>query len=302
MNKSSITGTLKILICGVFHMDTFSDLDKISIQRERDKKELLNKKINIEEKMDKLNGWNNDFNFRLWMKGDEKYSREKYFEQLLNEEEIDEEDLHDEGSEVSAWLICIRPSYIGPAYNLNKYIDSFVQDVFWTDIKYEIDEDSWKSSSLRETEILVEFQNCLVSIKMGLDRMIKLFSLYYKGFSPSTTFGHIDITEEGIEKGKNFMAYVMSNKDKDEFFAFIYKEYNEWINKCVKPRDAIIHYQDFYSIYTFDAETGAEYPNHFNQKKDESIEASISRIEEYVNRYYVFYEKILKLLIKKEKK
>lgn len=285
-------------------MDTSFDLDKISDQRECDKKELLNKKINIEEKMDKLNVWNNDFNFRFWMKGDGEYSREKYLEQLLNEEEIDEEKekSFNEGSEVSAWLISIRPSYIGPAYNLNKYIDAFVQDVFWDDIKYEIDEDSWISSSLRETEILVELQNCLVSIKMGLDRMVKLFSLYYKGFSASSTFGRIDIADSGIEKGKNFMAYVVSNKDKDEIFAFIYKEYNEWINKCVKPRDAIIHYQDFCSIYTFDTETGSGYPNHFTRKKNEPIEASISCIEEYVNRYYIFYEEILKVLIKKEKK
>lgn len=289
-------------------MGNFFDLDKISVQREYDKKELLKRKINIEEKMDKLNGWNNDFNFRLWMKGDGEYRREEYFEQLLNKEEIDGDEINEEegllydGSEVSTWLISIRPSYIGPAYNLNKYIDAFVQDVFWDEIKYEIDEDSWISSSLRETEILVELQNCLVSIKMGLDRLVKLFSLYFKGFSPSTTFGHIDITEDGIEKGKNFMAYVMSNKDKDEFFSFIYKEYNEWIKKCVKPRDAIIHYQDFCSIYTLDTETGVEYPNHFNQKKNESTEASISCIAEYVNKYYEFYEEVLKVFIKKEKK
>lgn|GEM_PF-1292346 len=285
-------------------MDTFFNFNKISVQQESDKKELLNRKINIEEKMDKLISWNNDFNFSLWMKGDGEYSREKYYEQLLNKEEIDEvkEVLPDECSEVSAWIISIRPSYIGPAYNLNKYIDAFVQDIFWNDIKYEIDEESWISSSLREAEILIELQNCLVSIKMGLDHMVKLFSLYYKGFSISTTFGHIDITENGIERGKNFMSYVMSNKDKDELFAFIYKEYNEWIKKCVKPRDAIIHFQDFWSIYNFDTETGSEYPIHFNKKKNEPIVASISCIEEYVNRYYMFYEEILKAFIKKENK
>lgn len=289
-------------------MDAFFNSDRISDQRECNKKELLNKKINIEEKMAMLNGWNNDFNFRLWMKGDEEYSREKYYEQLLNEEEADEEAdeeidiLFEDCSEVSAWIISIRPAYIGPAYNLNKYIDAFIQDVFWDDIKYEIDEEGWISASLRETEILVELQNCLISIKMGLDRMVKLFSLYYRGFSPSTTFGHIDITENGNEKGKNFMAYVMANKDSDEIFAFVYKEYNDWIKQCVTPRDAIIHYQDFSSIYTFDTETGAEYPNPINQKMNEPIEASILCLEEYVDRYYMFYEKILKLFIKKEKK
>lgn len=282
-------------------MDCFFDLEKIAAQREYDKKELLNLKIDIEEQLHKLILWENDFNFRFWMKSDEEYDRKKYYEQLCGIEP-DTEHFPKECSEISLWLRSIRPSYIGPAYNFNKYIDALIKDIYWDDIKYDMQEDDWISSSLREAEIIIELQNCLMLIKMGLDRIVTLFSLYYKGFSPSTTFGHININEIGIEKGKNFMAYVMSNKDKDELFMFLYKEYNGWIKECVRPRDAITHYQDFRSLYVYDSMTGAEFPIHYNEKKSESIKELCFSIERYVNRYYAFFEEILKVFIKKEKK
>lgn len=56
------------------------------------------------------------------------------------------------------------------------------------------------------------------------------------------------------------MSYVLANEDKDPLFEFIYKEYYGWIKECVKPRDVIMHYQDFCSTYIFDSETGAEHP------------------------------------------
>lgn len=264
---------------------------------------LLEMKIDLEEKIGELIAWENNFNFRLWMKSEEQYSRENFLN-YMREVQVDEEkeDLEDECSDVSVWLRCVRPAYIGPAYIFNKYIDVFVKDVFWNDIKYEIAEENWVSSSLREAEVLVELQNCLVSIKIGLDRMIKLFSLYYRGISPTSTFGRIEVREDGTEKGKNFMAYVLANKGKDEIFEFIYKEYNEWIRECVRPRDAIVHYQDFFSTYMFDSMTGTEYPVHFNEKNNEPIEALIFLVRDYVNRYYVFFEEILKAFFKKEKK
>lgn len=282
-------------------MDCFFDLEKIAAQREYDKKELLNLKIDIEEQLHKLILWENDFNFRFWVKSDEEYDRKKYYEQLCGIE-LDTEHFPKECSEISLWLRSIRPSYIGPAYNFNKYIDALIKDIYWDDIKYDMQEDDWISSSLREAEIIIELQNCLMLIKMGLDRIVTLFSLYYKGFSPSTTFGHININEIGTEKGKNFMAYVMSNKDKDELFMFLYKEYNGWIKECVRPRDAITHYQDFRSLYVYDSMTGVEFPIHYNEKKSESIKELCFSIERYVNRYYAFFEEILKVFIKKEKK
>lgn len=280
-------------------MDMVFDLEKISAQREHDKKELLSMKINIEKQLEKLILWENDFNFRLWMKSDEEYDREKYYKQSV---ESVTEKFSDKCSQVSLWLRSIRPSYIGPAYNFNKYIDTLVQDIYWEDMRYELQKDNWTSSSLREVIIIAELQNCLMSIKMGLDRIVTLFSLYYKGFSPSTTFGRIDINSNGIEKGKNFMAYVMSNKDKEELFMFLYKEYCEWIKECVRPRDAITHYQDFQPLYMYDSMTVAEFPIHYNEKKDEPIKEPCFSIERYVNRYYLFFEEILKAFIKKEKK
>lgn len=284
-------------------MDIFYEMDRISFQRNRDKKDLLNSKINVEEKLEKLLKWEHTFNSRLWMEYDERDNREKYFNQLLKSEPSAENDISfGTCSEISIWLRNIRPAYTAPAYNFNKYLDVLVQDIYWEDIKHESQDNYWKSASLREVEVLIELQNCLISIKMGLDRIVKLFSLYYKGFSASTTFGHIDIRENGTEKGKNFMAYVMSNKDKDELFAFLYNEYNEWIKKCVKPRDAIIHYQDFFSEYTFDSYKWIEQPIHINTKNNESIEETRLSIDEYVNRFYKFFEEILKAFLKKEPK
>lgn len=274
-------------------------------QRERDKKFFLDMKFDVEEILDKLMKWENDFNFRLWMKGDEEYSREKYFLQLSEEDEYDKESEESdvcECSEISVLLRGIRPSFVGPAYNFNKYMDAYVNDVFWNDIKCTIEEDEWISSSLREAMIIMELQNCLMSIKMGLDRMVKLFATYYKGISLSSTFGHIEIKEDGTEKGTGLMSCVLKNREIDELFELIYSEYNDWIKQCVEPRDTITHYQDFCSTYFFDGKTGIEYPIHLNEKKNKPTNMSVVSMHEYVEKYYVLYNKVLEIFIKKEKK
>lgn len=274
------------------------------VNRECDKKFFLEMKFNIAQILDKLMKWENDFNFRLWMKGNEEYSREKYFSQLMKECEYDNEVEEEECecSEISVLLREIRPSFVGPAYNFNKYLDAYLNDVYWDDIKYDIEENEWISSSLREATIIIELQNCLMSIKMGLDRMVKIVATYYKGISFFSTFGHIDIKEDGTEKSTGLMSFALSNREKDELFELIYTEYNDWIKQCVKPRDAITHYRDFCSTYFFDALTGSEHPIHLNEKKNESTNISILSLYEYVEKYYTFFDKVLEIFIKKEKK
>lgn len=79
------------------------------------------------------------------------------------------------------------------------------------------------------------------------------------------------------------MSYVLANEDKDPLFEFIYKEYYGWIKECVKPRDVIMHYQDFGSAYIFDSETGAEHPIYLNEKKNEVEATSILYLQKYVD-------------------
>lgn len=270
-------------------------MDKFKIddleQRKMEKNFFLDMKFDVEEVLKILMKWENDFNFQLWTKSDEEY------EHNVGVVEIDA----NKCSEISVLLRGMRPSFVGPAYNFNKYVDAYLGDVYWDDIKYTIEEDAWISSSLREAMIIMELQNCLLSIKMGLDRMVKLIAQYYKGIAPYSTFGHIDIKEDGTEKGKGLMSLVLNNREKDVLLELIYSEYNDWIQQCVKPRDSITHYQDFCSTYFFDAERGVDYPIHLNEKKNEPTNMSIVSIFEYVDKYYVFFNKVLEILIKKEK-
>lgn len=67
-------------------------------------------------------------------------------------------------SRVSLWLRESRTSFVSSAYFYNEFIDSFVKDVWWDDIKYSIDENERESSTLREHKKNLLFQNCLISI------------------------------------------------------------------------------------------------------------------------------------------
>ena len=70
----------------------------------------------------------------------------------------------------------IKASYLSPAYNFNKLIDEIIQDMFWEEIKYEIPDEQWISMERRSSQIIIQLQNCLISIKVALDRIIKIVS------------------------------------------------------------------------------------------------------------------------------
>ncbi len=58
----------------------------------------------------------------------------------------------------------------------------------------------------RTEQIIIAVKNCLISIKIALDRLIKIIRLYEVGIAEYTTFGHID---EKTNKAKGFMAQVV---------------------------------------------------------------------------------------------
>ncbi len=256
--------------------------ESITHKRETQINELVNRKIDLEEKLSILISLENKSNHDLWSK--------------------DESTHNCECSNIALFIRSIRPVYVGPAYCFNRFIDAYVEDTFWDYIKYKIDSESQKSSSLSETLIIVELQNCLYEIKMGLDRLVQFFSLYYRGVSPTTTFGRITAREDGTTKSKGFMAYVIANKDSDEIFKYVYDEYHNWIKECVKPRDAITHYKDFVPTYEFDSTCGVVRPLHCNSINDKEISVSTSQLESYVTNYYAFYNHILTDFIKKAEK
>lgn len=122
----------------------------------------------------------------------------------------------------------IKASCLGPAYNYNRLVDEIIQDLFWDQIKYTISEEQWVSMGRRTEQIIIAVQNCLISIKIALDRLIKIIRLYKSGIAEYTTFGHID---EKTNKAKGFMAQVARDREKDEILQYIYQEYDKWMRR-----------------------------------------------------------------------
>lgn len=190
----------------------------------------------------------------------------------------------------------IRASCLSPAYNYNRLVDEIIQDLFWDQIKYTISEEQWVSMGRRTEQIIIAVQNCLISIKIALDRLIKIIRLYKSGIAEYTTFGHID---EKTNKAKGFMAQVVRDKEKDEILRYIYQEYDKWIRKCVEPRVAIIHYDDITIKYYF--ENMKEIPEFICRKKEKQISFSFEDITYYVQSFYSFLEVVVNKVYKELK-
>lgn len=252
--------------------------------------EILLTKFDLEEILDESLRHETLFNIRLWN------------HQKENEDEQSQSDMI--CSKVSLWLRESRTSFVSPAYFYNEFIDSLVKNVWWDDIKYSIDEDDRESSTLREHKKNLLFQNCLVSIKMGLDRYVSLLSNYNKGVPKHSTFGHITTTEDGNEKAKGFMSYVLRNKESDDILRYIYNEYNYWIKVCVYPRDGIMHYQDSVTCYDFlwdeVHDSGVLWSSNVAIKEGKYMVVDYAMLKMFVDKYYSFFEKIMKLLMDNE--
>lgn len=194
----------------------------------------------------------------------------------------------------------MSPSYLAPAYHYNNYIDKLLSDITWDDEKYNIPEEEWVSGFLRRNAYQIEIQAALLAVKSALDRMVSVFSYYYKGFGPYTTFGGVN--DKG--KSRNFMSKVADDKTGDELLKFISEEYIKWIKVAVEPRDLISHYNDLGISYEFDSEALIEMPVHFNLsliKTMESKEITIPKISysdlyDYSMNWYKFFNRVIDIL------
>lgn len=262
-------------------------------------KEELNKlKLNLEELLDK----SFEFEFEAHKHLFDKKGLYDKFRSYDEDESFNEYNIT-ECSEIALWIRESRSAYLAPAYCFNKYIDALILDMWWDDIKYSLDEDDRPTSTFREYSKNIELQNTLISIKMALDRFVYLFSLFYKGVSKNSTFGHIDETNDGKKKAKGFMSYVVSKKDEDELLQYVFNQYNEWIKACVFPRDAIIHYQDCMTCYSFQWDEkkheGAEFSFQFNSKDKDSVIIDYLSLSNFTEHYYDFYNNIFEMLFAK---
>lgn len=212
--------------------------------------------------------------------------RQKYYEWC--------EKKHIEDYSLTFLLDQIRASYLSPAYNYNKLIDEIIQDIFWDEIKFEIPDCQWVAMGRRTDQIIIEVQNCLISLKTALDRIVKLFRLYRKGIAEYSTFGHINSV---TNKAKGFMAQVVRDRKDDDVLEYVYKEYCEWIRDSVQPRDAIIHYDDIWvEYYLCDMH---EIPRFVCKKNQELIKFSFEDVALYVKSFYAFYLEIVKMIFEK---
>jgi len=219
------------------------------------------------------------------------------FKVLLEVESLKNDDpYHD----IMALIEQMLPSYLAPAYHYNYYIDALITDIFWDDIKYNIPENEHLSNKLRVASYQINMQALFLSIKMALDRLVLLFSYYYKGFSTSTTFGRYN------EKGKptGFMSKVNELKDKDSIMEYIEEQYQEWIKIAVSPRDTISHYNDLAQGYIFDSKTMSEIPIHINERLflniDNNYSFNVFNLKTIVEYWYAFFDKIISELLKKD--
>lgn len=198
------------------------------------------------------------------------------------------------------------PSLVAPFHHYNNYIDYYIKDFLWDDIKYSISEDDPRDSNvLRRTKYQIEIQALLMSIKAGLDRFVSFFSYYYKGISPHTTFGRF---KEEKQKFEGFMHTVASNKDTDTLMDFIHTNYFDWIKIAVAPRDTITHYNDLGLYYEFNSEIQGDIPVHYNERliKEKGKENlpiyvySHDTIKEFTESWFKFIQQTFGELINKE--
>jgi len=141
--------------------------------------------------------------------------------------------------ELYSILSNIYPSYLAPAYHLNKY-NQLVNDPYSIGILDPL------QGKQQHAILQIEFQDTLIAIKGLLDRLVKIIAVYYTDITINTTFGFYDSI---TGKRTKFMKHVLKMADKDELMGAILKEYNDWIYKAVGPRDKAIHYNDLPVVY-----------------------------------------------------
>jgi hypothetical protein len=198
------------------------------------------------------------------------------------------------------------PSLVAPFHHYNNYIDYFIKDFLCDDIKYSLAEDDLRDSNkLRRIKYQIEIQALLISIKAGLDRFVSLFSYYYKGIAPHTTFGRF---KDDKDKFEGFMFTVETNEEIDPLMEFIHKNYFDWIKIAVAPRDIITHYNDLGIYYEFNSEIQGDIPVHYNErlikeKGKENLPTNVythDTIKEFTESWHKFIKHTFSELLKKD--
>lgn len=224
----------------------------IDVVRCREVNIIKSTKIDIESITDKIIGFKQKFFNKSHM--GQRILNPLEFQKLKSDNLVREIDSSDPYLNISIKIDNSLPSFIAPSYHYNQYIDNLILDIKWDDIKYDILEENWISNINRRVQCQIEAQAMILSIKTGLDRLISIFLYYYKGFSQYTTFGRIkkqELNGKEILKPKGFMSIVYKLKDSDKSMAYIYKNYNDWIQYAVAPRDRIVHYDDLTITWNF---------------------------------------------------
>jgi len=197
---------------------------------------------------------------------------------------------------------CMSPSYLAPAYHYNNYVNALLLDVLWDEQKINMPEGGWITGFQRRNICQIEAQALLLAIKTALDRMVSIFSYYYKGITPYTTFGRIN-----GNKSRGLMSIVNTNETGDDLLSFIKEEYYKWIKITVEPRDLIAHYNDLATYYEFDSESWIGMPVYLNDRliKTKESKKIVTHKFDYINIYdisanwYIMFGKILDYLIAK---
>ena len=225
------------------------------------------------------------------------YNRIFNYERSHFLDDYDEESLKGDGpfymSRMTRLLCDMEVSYCSPAIFLDHYLNAYTKQ-----------NDS--NSNAEFIKVCSYASSCLLSIKAGLDRSVKLFALYDKNVKGGKymTFGHL-FNGEGNFKPEGLMAHANKNKEKDPLFEYVYNQYESWIYKCVKPRDEIVHYNDLGTVVKYNKDKGIYEPAEFvaiDHKTGGYIDPiGIDDIKKYVDSFYAFYSYIIEKITKKTK-
>jgi hypothetical protein len=185
---------------------------------------------------------------------------------------------------ISTAVDSIRSSYLAPGLQLNNYLESTATDLEWEETKYDLAVDAPRPSNmLRRVRPDVYAASVLLAIKSGLDRLVRIFSFYFKGIAPHTTWGRY--RADGVPSG--FMTVVAEGKLGDGFLHYLHDAYGAWIQAAVAPRDALIHYRDAESRWHFLAEERALTQTHVVTDADGTDSAyGLATLCDYVENWY----------------
>lgn len=200
-------------------------------------------------------------------------------------------------SDIEDLMHTMKHAILAPSYHYNNYILALIREL---SVKQEDNEE------LLFCIYQIEVASIIISFKIGLDRMVSLFSYYYKGINPEgVTFGHYN---SNTNKFEGFMSIVNQNKEKDELSKYIYNEYFSWIKKVVEPRDTIIHYNGLGIYKEYDMNYQSVIPIHYNERLFKDLEVSeysenrfnYSSLKEYVNKWISFTETVFSLMLNQQ--